>query len=211
MTSPAADLVVLAADRQIEAAVRGLLSRPKALKTRDISCKIFTHPKHDPGCLLHAHEFLKSQADRFARAMIVFDRHGCGAESRSAQELETEVAERLASYGWGERAAAVVLDPELEVWIWSDSPHVDQCLGWRGREPDLRNWLCDEGMWPSDAPKPANPKLAVNQALRQVRKPRSSAIFRALAASVSFDRCTDAAFLRLRRLLAAWFPPEMTR
>jgi hypothetical protein len=31
----------------------------------------------------------------------------------------------LFTSGWENRAAAVVLDPELEIWVWSDSPEVE--------------------------------------------------------------------------------------
>jgi hypothetical protein len=42
-----------------------------------------------------------------------------------------------------------------------------------------------------------------------VRKPRSSAIYLELARSVSTDRCTDPAFLKLKRCLREWFPPSV--
>ncbi|MEN8217380.1 MAG: hypothetical protein ABFS56_13640 [Pseudomonadota bacterium] len=26
---------------------------------------------------------------------------------------------------------------ELEIWVWSDSPHVAEILGWKNKQPDL--------------------------------------------------------------------------
>ena len=115
---------------------------------------------------------------RASHALVVFDREGSGHESDPVSDLEEEVTRRLAAAGWGDRAAAIAIDPELEVWVWSDSPHVDRCLGWEGEQPSLRAWLEEQGMWPPGEPKPQDPKLAVELALRRARKPRSSALYR---------------------------------
>jgi hypothetical protein len=70
----------------------------------------------------------------------------------------------------------------------------------------LRAWLESEQLWPVAAQKPTDPKVAVERSLRELRRPRSSSIYRDLAGNVSLDRCTDGAFLRLRALLQMWFP-----
>jgi hypothetical protein len=67
------DLVVLAADRSIEAAVRGLLARPKAIGTKPIDFETLAHPRRDPGCYQGAHEFLIPLAGQFRYALVVFD------------------------------------------------------------------------------------------------------------------------------------------
>src|SRR4029077_8753446 len=114
---------------------------------------------------------------------------------------------RLGEAGWGDRAAAIVISPELENWVWSDSPHIDRALGWGGSEVPLKDWLGERGSRNAEAIKPARPKEAVELALRIAYKPRSSSIYFELAQSVSTDRCTDPAFLKLRRCLREWFPP----
>jgi hypothetical protein len=123
--------------------------------------------------------------------------------------LESELERRLGEAGWGDRAAAVVISPELENWVWSDSPHVDQALGWDRTWGLLRHWLADKGHWEAGAAKPAKPKEAVELALFTARKPRSSSIYFGLAQLVSTDRCTDPAFLKLKRCLREWFPPSV--
>ena len=50
--------------------------------------------------------------------------------------------ERLAANGWNDRAKAIVVDPELESWVWADSRVVEDVLGWPGHAEDLRSWLC---------------------------------------------------------------------
>jgi hypothetical protein len=120
--------------------------------------------------------------------------------------LESEIEEHLSGAGWGDRAAAIVISPELENWVWSDSPHVDRALGWEGRTVPLRDWLRENGFLDAGAAKPANPKEAVVRALFTARKPFSSSIYFGLAQLVSTDRCTDPAFLKLKRCLREWFP-----
>jgi len=202
------DIIFLVADKNMEAAVQGLLGRPKSLQVRAVEAVIRTHPEKDPGCYLTAHEFLRPFYRRYAHAIVIFDREGCGNEVKPREELEAEVESRLAKNGWGARARAVVIAPELEMWVWSDSPEVDRALGWMGRSPALRSWLNEKGFLQQSERKPDRPKEAVEAALRFVRKPRSSAIYRELAESVSFRRCIDPAFQTLVTTLQTWFPPN---
>ncbi|MCP3976147.1 MAG: hypothetical protein GY720_16825 [bacterium] len=197
--------MVLVADKNIEFTIKGLLSRPQALGTREVSSRVVPHPERDPGCFLRAKEFLRPFRERHRHALVLLDREGSGRDEQTREDLEKDLEERLAP-DWGERAAAVVLDPELEVWLWSDSPHVETVLGWRGRSPTLRTWLTQAGFLQEAAVKPARPKEAVEKALRIVRKPRSSALYRQLAEKISFKRCTDPAFLKLLQVLRDWFP-----
>ncbi len=199
------DLVVLAADKQMESAIRGLLRREAALGIRTPSFDVFVHPERDPGCLTHAHELLRPLSTRYARALVMLDRLGSGKHELPCEVLEKDIEDRLCRSGWGDRAAAIVLDPELEVWVWSKSLHVDRILGWEGRTPDLWTWLREKGFLLPGHVKPQRPKEAMEEALRVARKPRSSAIYRDLAESVSLARCTDRAFTKLRQLLASWF------
>lgn len=205
-TDPAVkDLMALVADGQMKSAIEGLLTRGLSLKCREIACDIAVHPEKDPGCLLRAHDFLRPFCRQYHYALVMLDREGCGREGRSRETLESEIEQRVSSCGWGDRAAAVVLDPELEIWVWSDSPEVDKALGWTGRTPSLAEWLTSEGHSSPGQRKPKEPKKAVEAALRIARKPRSSAIFRQLAEHVGVERCTDPAFLKLRSVLRRWF------
>lgn len=201
------DLVLLAADKDMEFTLRGLLARPQSVGMRGISFEVFVHPHRDPGCRSKSHELLRSQQNRFHRALVIFDREGCGSDA-PREELETAVENALASSGWTDRSAAVAINPELEAWVWSDSPQVDVVLGWAGKSPDLRTWLRHQGWLDQDALKPQRPKEAMLAALRRVNKSVSAAIFEQLALKVSFARCIDPAFDKLLSNLRAWFPQK---
>ena len=201
------DVIFLLADRNMEAAVSGLVERHQALSIHQISFVIRVHPQKDPGCCLRAHDFLRAFCRRYSYAIVIFDREGCGREEISRTEIEREVESRLASSGWPDgRARAIVIDPELEAWVWSDSPRVDHVLGWGDRTPSVREWLDTQEFKILDNGKPERPKEAVEAVLRDVRKARSSAIYRELANQVSLRRCVDPAFNKLTATLRNWFP-----
>jgi len=209
-TSTRQDLIVLVADRAMAAAIKSILGRPTSLQIRPVALAVLIHPQRDPGVLRHAHDFLRPFVGKYEHAIAALDREGCGNEAQSREALEAEVENRLQRNGWGDRARAVVIDPELESWVWSDSPEIERVLGWAGRSPALRSWLTERGMLQEGIVKPDRPKEAVEAALRFVRRPRSSAIYQELARSVSLRRCSDPAFAKLRRTLRDWFSVETT-
>lgn len=199
------DMMVLVADKDMEQSIVGVCSRSEALGVRPFSFRILVHPGRDPGCLSEGVEFLRPFQRQFAHALLVFDRMGSGRESQSRAELEGALEEQLGISGWGERAGVVVIDPELEAWVWSDSPHVDRILQWQERRLSLREWLVEQSFLLPDGAKPERPKEAMEATLRAVRLPRSSALYRQLAQQVSLSRCTDASFLKLKAILQKWF------
>ncbi|GIV81935.1 MAG: hypothetical protein KatS3mg051_1289 [Anaerolineae bacterium] len=200
------DLIALVADSNMEYTLRGLLSRHEALGIRRITYDIVRHEKRDPGCWTDAHNFLRPYVNQYPYALVMFDHQGSGQESREITELEDELEARLQQNGWAEgRARVIVLEPELEIWVWSDSPQVDQCLGWQTHQPDLRTWLREHNLLAPGKIKPTDPKKALEAALREVKTPRSSAIYKQLAEQVSFQRCVDPCFKRLRTILTDWF------
>lgn len=199
-----ADLAILAADKTIETGVTKLLARPQALGCRAFTVRSFVHVARDPGCYRRAPEFLSGLSTQYDRAFVIFDREGSGATKRR-DEIEAEIEERLSASGWNDRAACIVVDPEIENWVWTDSPHVASCLSWN-KPIGLRDWLCQQGLWPDGVPKPPRPKEAVQAVLRLVGVPRSSAIYGELAERASVARCSDPAFLKFRDKLRLWFP-----
>ena len=200
------DLVVLVSDRNMEYAIKGLLLRTHSLGIRQIKTDCYTHPEHDPGRLLRGHDFLRPFVNKYTHALVILDFEGCGQEQSPRDFLESQVEHLLMGSGWGNRAAAIIINPELEIWVWSNSQQVDQILGWSGRNPDLRTWLIMEGFAGARLTKPNQPKKAFEQALRIAGKARSSSIFYQLAGVVGLESCIDPAFNKLKTLLKTWFP-----
>lgn len=199
------DLVVLTADKNARFAIQGILTRHHSLGIRQISSEYYLHPGKDPGILHTAHDFLRSFSRSYAHALVLMDREGSGQEAMSRVEMEEKIETAMSQSGWGDRASVIAIDPELDIWVWSDSPHVDHELGWSGQAPDLRSWLRNRGLLGKENSKPDRPKEALEAALKQIRKPRSSALYRAIAQKVSLAKCADPAFVKLKSVLQSWF------
>ena len=205
--SPDKDLMVIVPDGDMEFAVEALLCRPESLGMRPISFDIRRHLQRDSGCRSDCHHYLRPWLRGYGYAMVLFDHEGCGKEELERTVLEEQVEAMLRDNGWNNRCAVIVIAPELEAWVWSDSPVVDEVLGWQGRTPVLRDWVRNRTeFWPSDHPKPNRPKEAFEAALKEVRKQRSPRLFKDLASRVSVSRCIDPSLLKFRDMLAGWFP-----
>ncbi len=200
------DLVILAADKDLEFALKGLLARPGAIGIRAVSADIFVEPEHDPACALRGVEFLANFGGQYQNALLMFDHEGSGKEATTRVALQEELNVAFLRTVWGARARAIVLEPELEAWVWSDSPHVSNVVGWRDRDPGLRVWLGNNGWLQPNAIKPDRPKEAFEAALREARRPRSSSLYKRLADNVSVRRCADPSFSEFCQTLREWYP-----
>jgi hypothetical protein len=117
------DLVVVAPDSNTEQTLYGLLEHHKALQIRRIEYRILVHPERDPGVLQRGASLLAEidALNAFRYALLIFDREGCGREMLTSSELEQQVQQQLDASGWQGRSAVVVIDPELESWVFSTS------------------------------------------------------------------------------------------
>ena len=202
------DLVILAADKDLQHALKGLLERPEALSMRPIEADVLVHHEHDPACALRGVDFLANLSGQYRYGLLIFDHEGSGREATAPSELQEAINQQFSESSWGDRARSIVLVPELEAWIWSDSPHVDEVAGWVNHDPGLRPWLIEEGWLQAGEIKPARPKEAFEAALRKVGTPRSASLYGKLARRISLEHCTDPTFLELRGILGNWFPRQ---
>ncbi len=199
------DLYVLVADQDMLQTVDGLLNRSASLGIRPITYAIAKHIHRDPGCRTGSSHFLRGQINDYKYALVLFDRRGCG-DCSSREEIQDSVELELAANGWRNRSKVVVIDPELETWVWNGSVHVPKILGWQGGYQQLKAWLVDKELWPSGYDKPPNPKNAMRAAMRKGNRSISAALFGQLARSATTSHCQDAAFAELKGTLQGWFP-----
>jgi hypothetical protein len=200
------DLVALVPGRDDEQALTGLLSeRYESLGIRRIKHEVLIHPRRDSGCFREAEAILRPYLKSARFALVLFDHEGSGQEDRSPAEVAGLLESRLAANGWQDRGAAVVVAPELEVWIWNDSPSVGRLLRWDGGTPAVRSFLEERSLWRHGDPKPGRPKEAFEHLLRERRIRRSPALYRQLAATTDVATCRDASFQRFRQVMRRWF------
>jgi len=200
------DLVLLVADKNAQFALKGALGRPEALGIRPIEAEFRVHPGRDGGVRLTGPEMLALEQRRFQHALLVLDFEGSGSDLPEATALETRLDARL-SLHWKTAAKSIVIEPELDVWVWGGDNAVETVIEWPGGRR-LREWLRDQGFSFSVHEKPTRPKEALEAALRIPGLPRSSALYQNIAEKISLRRCRDEAFQRLRKQLIEWFPRQ---
>ncbi|RUV68327.1 MULTISPECIES: hypothetical protein [unclassified Mesorhizobium] len=206
-------LIILTADGTMAAVMRAFFERQfhHALACAPFQFDPTNDIVHDPlntdgGVHLYCQEILRRYLKTHRRALVVLDQQ-FGAE-RSAEKVRGDIEHRLNANGWDGRCAAVVIDPELEVLLWQDNPHVERALRHTG--PSLRQLLAQDGRWPSGAAKPLEPKEVIQALIRANRAGPPMVVYSQIARAVATAGCVDPAFYRVRDMLRAWFPAEAT-
>jgi len=200
-----ADLVVLTADKNMEFLLRAGFDRPEALGIRPITVSIQVHPFSDGGVRTTGADVLAQVSRQYHHAVMVLDFEGSGAGRRAA-DLKSHLDRKLAS-AWQNRAKTIVIEPELEAWVWGSDNSLKHVIRW-DEATSIRRWLSENDFALADHGKPERPKEAFEAVLRKLRQPRSSAIYRRVGSHISIEKCTDPALHRLRDQLQQWFPPE---
>jgi hypothetical protein len=200
------DLVILVPDVNMETGINSLLCRYKSLDIREISYDIYRHERHDPGVYHEGVGFLKDLADQYHYVLVFIDYEGSGQENATVDEISNHIKDGLENNGWRNRVEVIVFKPELEIWLWAESTHTANVLGWDDYRM-LKDWLISKGLWKEDEPKPMEqPKKALEMSLRVKGIRRSSSIYEKIASKVSLHRCKVPSFLQFREILQKWFP-----
>ena len=197
---------MLVADQDMAETLKAVLDRPKSLGIRPIQHDVVRHLRRDAGCCRDASRRLRPYPDRYRKAIVIFDKDGCGREDDSRTHIQRDVEQDLASNGWdGDRAKAVVIEPELEAWVWTGSPHAARVLGWQRGYDDLKGWLVARELWLEGNAKPTDPKAAMKAVLRETNGAHSAALFGDLAKRTTWRGCQCPAFAELKSVLKRWF------
>ena len=218
------DCVFLLADGQMVAIFQSFLQQPRfhdRLGTASFSYTLLdagcvpraTAPRNDPGVYHRAHELLRGPRATHRRAVVVLDLQW--GHALTTEDIQSSIRANLCRCGWLEAdVAVIVIEPELEAWVWQDHPLIDEVF-YRNRSkaeraalPALRQWLREQGLWPAACAKPPDPKLAVTRARQAFGAGAPVAIYTSICSRVSPQRCQDAAFLALRSTLQGWFPRQ---
>ncbi len=209
------DCLFLVADKNMEATFKGFLGRDGF--QHSLCCGEFGFdPSHDlvyaaadndPGLFVRGHELLRPYQSTHRHAVVVLDAEWDG--SPGAEVIQEKLRNQIVSTGWSEESfAVIVIDPELEMWIWQQNNHVATALG----ADSMQSLLADDAVrqaWPDGQAKPDRPKEVLEAILKKNRIPRSSAIYKKITSQVSVQGCQDGSFLELLETLRNWFPVEV--
>jgi hypothetical protein len=126
--------------------------------------------------------------------------------SPCAEKITNDLTQQIRNSGWAENAfKVIVIDPELENWIWQQNIHVAKALGFDG-QTSLMADIDLQLVWPQGKVKPSEPKEIMETLLEKNRIMRSSTLYQKITKHVSVTDCQDSAFQLLRNTLRTWFP-----
>jgi len=164
----------------------------------------------DGGLWKHAHTNLVPFKDQYRHAVIVLDADF--EPHPGADILHQEISENMLDAGWAEDSfCVVVIDPELEAWLWAPNVNVARAFG-HDDFGKMKAALSAEHLWDEGAPKPNDLKRARDRAARLGGKKTGGPIFRGVFAGISkraCDLCEETGFKRMRAALNTWFPYEL--
>jgi len=204
------EIIFLVADATMEAVFRAFFERDRfhqALKCRvfqiDPVQDIIHIPKQtDGGLHRRAHDLLRSYLKTHNRAIVVLDQQFGG--EIPADVVRKGIIDNLNLNGWDGRCAVVVIEPELEAWLWQDNVNVEAAVR-HIRPPSLRDYLLAEGEWPQDEWKPISPKESIQRVIRANHAGPHTLVYARIAKSVTVRGCLDPAFVHFARTLCDWF------
>lgn len=204
--------VFLVPDKNIEKLVTGFLTRSgfhQSLNCRPFAFNpvrdMLVDPGRDPHIYKRADGLLQPFASTHQHAVVLVDAAWGGSPGEKA--IKMRVQQHIIKAGWPDgKGCAIVLVPEVEAWIWQNSPHVLAALGVKESYESLQKELESRGFWKQGDIKPHAPKEAMEFILRRNRKPRSSAIYEQIARSVSLRKCINPSLQQLLTCLRHWFP-----
>jgi len=212
------DLLFMVADTNMREALGGFFDRQavnQIIGCREIDFDVRRDIKvaagqNDPGLFSRANELLRPFVGAYRHGVLVIDEEWDG--SPGADAIHTRLDAHLADSGWPPPdGLSLVVRPEVDNWLWYDSPHSAMALGWRSWQ-ELRPALQGVQFLEGESLKPARPKEAAEWALRHgtLKAKRSAALYRKVTARVSIERCVDPAVGVLLNALRQWFPVEVT-
>jgi uncharacterized protein (DUF924 family) len=107
---------------------------------------------------------------------------------------------------------ALVINPELEIWLWQDQTAIASEFG--VKEKKLMQWLTD---WQQKQHRALTvqellrqfPKEAFEAVCRQAREKPRAALYERIASRANPDLWSgESSFRQMRRTLRRWFPPS---
>lgn len=199
------DLVLLVADKNMQFALQGALSRPEALGIRPIAYEFRSHPGRDGGVRASGSRVLAGERNRFRHALMLLDFEGCGTQLLDPIALEQELDQQI-RVTWNDEGKTIVISPEVDIWLWGSDNALREVFQWPLQE-GVRDFLHAKGFAFSADGKPLRPKEALEAMVPVHRQPRSSALYEKVTNKISLQNCRDPAFLRLRDQLRIWFSP----
>lgn len=207
----------MTADSTMKQALLGFLTRNDCFRHYNLGTAhfqfdpnedLFSSATMDPGTYTTGEELLRPFQTTHRHAVILLDADWDG--SPGAATIRSDLTTRILSTGWAaDSYKVIVIEPELESWIWQRNQRVATALNFNSVPEMVTAVRAAKIDWPDEQAKPSRPKEALEAVATRKRKIGfSSALHRSITSTVSLVGCQDAAFLELRQTLQTWFPAE---
>ncbi|MCB1127173.1 MAG: hypothetical protein KDM81_11785 [Verrucomicrobiae bacterium] len=190
-----------------------LTKRRESLGLRPVLREIVKDTFHDSSREVVA--LLRPYLRECSHVLLLRDLEGSGAEERGATALERELLAELVANGWhGDRAAVLVVEPEVEAWLRFDSVHLGDLIRERARRrqgeaellfPQVVAEAIESNGGMNEIGKPRRPKETLEAVLELFGVRRSNAIYGRLAEREGLRGCKVRSFQRLVATLQEWF------
>jgi hypothetical protein len=161
----------------------------------------------DGGIHRRAHALLRPYLPSHQNAVVILDQNF--GRRLPAAVVRGEILNNLLRNGWSaECVEVVVIDPELEVWLWQrGNPHIARAFRYN-ESVSLEAFLEAAGFWSAAASKAARPKETARLLIRQYNAGVPMVVYTRIIENISVRGCQDPAFNLLASALRRWFPVE---
>lgn len=200
------DLLLLCADADMKAVLEAVIKRLiERRRIAGISYDIKIAYRRDPEVYKKAYEIVRSKSHECKKCLVLFDYEGSGATSPVAS-VECEVARKIiANSDWSkEDVEVIVIEPELEIWIWKGWNHFYEVT--EKSHSEVCQWVRNKNISESSF-KPLAPKNLFEKFCRYFNVKKSAANYKKISEKASLENCKDRAFNNLINTLTNWFPP----
>lgn len=209
------DCVFVVADGAMQQALIGFLTRSDCFEQYNLGTKpfafdpqedVFPSAHQDGGTFSIGHELLRPFQTTHRHAVLMLDNKWDG--SPGVEAIRDDLSARIVKTGWTiDRFRVIVIDPELEAWIWQRSQKVADVLKFSSVDSMVKAVRAASIEWSDDKAKPSRPKDALKAvATRQRGIGFSNAIHREICEKASVVKCQELSFKQLREALQGWFP-----
>jgi len=138
----------------------------------------------------------------------MFDWQGSGPKARQTlEDCERAVESSLAINGWpNNRAACIIIDPEIEIWAWGNPTSMWQIVTASGAAAHKNRRLSRIKRQFDKFNRISNPKEVIERRMQRVGIVADGGLYRKLGMKTPMEPCSDRAMQKFRDTLQAWFP-----
>jgi hypothetical protein len=201
------DLLVVLEGSKDRTVMEAVLSRPDDLGIQAIA---FELEARSSGVRTKGPDVSRERRREFQFVVCLWDHKGSGREEEPASQAQGEVQNQLNRKTLKGCSKALVIDPEMEIWLWQDRTAIAKVL--EVEEIQIEKWLDDwqRKQCPAQIVQTLVrqfPKEALEEVIQRVDEKHDSALYGRIAAAANFKLWgREPSFRRLQRTLRRWFP-----